>query len=71
MDYMDSFREYYKERFRSSSASALVEQERLLSELIDNDDFISVWLMDEIIVLYELVRDECVCRVALIAKSED
>lgn len=71
MAFMDNFREHYKERFRCSSASALVEQEQLLSDFIDNDDFMSIWLMDEAIVMYELIRDECVYRVAKIADMED
>lgn len=71
MGYMDSFRDYYTERFSGSSASTLVEQEDLLSKFIDNDDFISLWLMDEAIAMYEIVRDECVKRVAILASSDE
>lgn len=71
MNYMDIFKEHYKEYFRSMSASRLVEQEERLSRLLDDDEFSHVLLIDEAIAMYELIRDECVCRVCLKANTDE
>lgn len=71
MGYMDSFREHYKDVFGGMSASGLVIHEERLSRLLDNDEFSHVILIDEAIALYEIVRDECVKRVAILASSEE
>ena len=59
------FREYHKEYFSHWNVSSLVEQEEVLSKLIDSDLFQEFILADEIIVLYDMIRDECVKRLAL------
>lgn len=67
MNYMNVFRQYWKERFSLSKTSHLVKAEQWLSDFIDSD-FCGDWLLsDEAFVLYELVRDECVKRVAMIS----
>lgn len=71
MDYMDIFKEHYKEYFRGISSSRLVEQEERLSKLLDDDEFSHVLLIDEAIAMYELIRDECVCRVCVKASSDE
>lgn len=69
-DRLDALKELYSKYFRSVSAGTLVQCETELSRLIDDDSFCECILLDDVIVLYELVRDECVCRVAKIADME-
>lgn len=67
----DVFSEYWKERFKHFSLSNLVFYEDSISKFIDSgfcEDFL---LVDEIIVLYELIRDECVHRCERMAESHD
>lgn len=64
---MDSFREHYKRFLSTSKLITLVEQENFLSRMIDDDIVIESLLIDEVIILYDLVRDECVRRVAMMA----
>ena len=64
MEYTNIFNSYWQDRFSHSSLDNLVEQERLLSKLIDDDSFSGFLMMDEIMSLYELVRDECISRLA-------
>ena len=59
------FKEYHKNYFIHWKVSSLVEQENILSQLIDCDFFSNFILADEVIMLYDLVRDECVKRLAL------
>lgn len=69
MDYMKAFREYWQERFSHSKASHLVKVEQWLSDFIDSDLFEDSILSDEALAMYELVRDECVKRVAKISDN--
>ncbi len=70
MEYVNVFRDYWQDRFAHSTLDYLVEQERLLSSLIDDDCFSGFLLMDEIMSLYELVRNECVSRLARYVSSK-
>lgn len=69
MDYMEMFSEYWKERFKYFKASRLIEAEQWLSTFIDSDLFEDSMLSDEALAMYELVRDECVHRVAKISDN--
>ena len=67
----DVFSEYWKGRFESFSLSNLVFYENSISKFIDSgfcEDFL---LVDEILALYELIRNECVHRCELMAESHD
>ena len=70
-DYIDYMKTFYKDYFSGCSASELIRNEDQLSKLIDDDSFSYTLLIDEALMLYELVRDECVRRVALMAHSQD
>lgn len=61
-DFQDCFYFYHLERIRHWKVSTLVEQEKLLSEILDSHLLEDLVLIDEIICLYDLVRDECVSR---------
>lgn len=61
-DFQDCFYFYHRERIRHWKVSTLVEQEKLLSEILDSHLLEDLVLIDEIICLYDLVRDECVSR---------
>ena len=67
MSYLDSFCEHYKKFLSTSKLSTLAEQEKLLSRMIDDDIVFNSLLIDEVIILYDLVRDECVRRVVMMA----
>lgn len=69
MDYKEMFSQYWEERFRYFKASRLIEAEQWLSVFIDSDLFEDSMLSDEALVMYELVRDECVKRVAKIVDN--
>lgn len=62
--YFEHFQEHYKERLSRMSDSSLVLYEDNLSQIISGELFRDCFLADEISVLYELIRDECVRRVA-------
>lgn len=61
-DFQDCFYFYHRERIHHWKVSTLVEQEKLLSEILDSHLLEDLVLIDEIICLYDLVRDECVAR---------
>lgn len=69
-EFSQMFKAYFKEWFSGCNIATLVKQEDILSQLIDSDfgpDFI---LIDEVIVLYDLVRDECVNRLVLSIRGD-
>lgn len=70
MNYMEIFKEHYREVFSRCTASELVQQEERLSRLIDDDEFSYSLLIDEALAMYELLRNECVRRVSLFGKSQ-
>lgn len=66
---MDDFLELYKIHYRDVvtrwSDCCLFQQEALISRMIDSDDYSNLRTFDEIIALYDVIRDECVRRVGL------
>ncbi len=70
-DYMESMKEFYRNYFSGCSASELIRHEDQLSRLVNNDKFSYTLLIGEALMLYELVRDECVRRVALMAHTQE
>lgn len=71
MKYMEHFEQHYEEWLKGMKAKSLVDYEQNLSKLIDSDLFQDCILSDEIIRLYELIRNECVARVYIVAKYEN
>lgn len=69
MKYDEHFKEHYTKRLKGCSAKRLVDFEQNLTDLIDSDLIENCLLCDEILVLYNLVRDECVYRVAKISEE--
>lgn len=65
MVYSECFKQHYSKRFSDMSVSFLLKYENNLSELIDSDLFSDLLLADEVMVLYELIRNECVKRLAI------
>lgn len=70
---MDDFLERYKIHYRDVvtcwSDCSLFRQEALISRMIDSDDYSSLITFDEIIALYDIIRDECVRRIGLSCSS--
>lgn len=67
----DTFSEYWKERISRFSLSNLVFYANSISKFIDNGFVENFILADEIIVLHELIRDECVHRCNLMSESRN
>ena len=65
------FKEYHKDYFSHWRISSLIEQEHVLSQLIDSELFPNFVLADEVIMLYDLIRDECVKRLSMSVQYED
>lgn len=65
LKYLDYFREHYKDWFKGMHIKRLVECEQNLSAFIDSDLYEHFVLGDEVEILYQLVRDECVHRCAI------
>lgn len=70
MKFNEHFKQHYEEWLKGCSAKSLVMYEQNLSRLIDSDLFSDCILSDEIIMLYELIRNECVARVHKIAETD-
>lgn len=66
-----NFIEYHKDVIAHWKVSTLIEQEKILGELIDSDCAEDFVLIDEVILLYDLVRDECVKRLSLSCSEGD
>ena len=66
-DYREIAKKHYADFFKKSSSSSLVKYEDQLSKMIDSDFMCETFLFDMVIVLYELVRDECVRRVSFMS----
>lgn len=56
---------YYREWFKGFSAVDLVKHEQILSDLVDNDAVYDSLVIDDVVKMLELIRDECVRRVAM------
>lgn len=62
--YNERFNDYYTDFLSRCSAKQLVKFEQGVSKFIDSDLFEDSILSDEMVALFELIRDECVHRVA-------
>lgn len=61
---------YYREWFKGFSAKDLVKHEQILSNLIDIDIVFDSLVIDDVVKMHELIRDECVRRLAMSCKGE-
>lgn len=65
--YNRMFAEYWEKRYTDYSLSHLVQDEQWLSRFIDSDAFTESPLSDEVLEMFDLVRNECVRRVAMMS----
>ena len=65
-----SYSDKVKDIVTAKANSYIAAQEEILSKLIDSDLFSDFVLADEVIILYDLIRDECVKRLALSIREE-
>lgn len=63
MDYKEIFKAHYAEWLADFDDARLVEVIENLEQLIDSDIFRELLLGDEVTILYDIARDECVERV--------
>ena len=70
MKFQEQFKEDYKQWFKEVSAKQLIKYEQNLSQYIDTDLFDNSLLADEVLILYDLIRDECVYRVSKFAETD-
>lgn len=56
---------YYRELFRNFTVHDLVKHEQILSDLIDDERVYDSLVIDDVMKMYELIRDECVRRVVM------
>lgn len=68
-DFLELYKIHYREFFSRMSDGCLIRQEELVSRLIDADFSSELIQLDEILALYEIIRDECVRRVSFMAHS--
>lgn len=64
MQNLKQFVAYYSEWLKGFDNDSLVKYEENLSDFIDCDLYDGFLLADEVNILYELIRDECVRRVS-------
>lgn len=69
-EFRRGFIDYHKKIFSNWKTTTLVEQEKLLGQIIDSDMAEDFVLIDEVIELYDMVRDECVKRLAHVVGME-
>lgn len=62
MKYREHFKQHYQRWLKGFTNANLILQEQTLSKLIDGEQIEHCLLIDEVILLYELVRDEIVYR---------
>lgn len=63
MNYLDIFKKHYSERFTHWNLSLVVECVQSLEKFIDDDELcVDFPLLDEVLIMYDLLRDECVNR---------
>lgn len=70
MKFQEQFKLDYEQWFREMRAKQLVKYIHNLEQYIDSDLFEDSLLADEVLVLYDLARDECVYRVSKMAELE-
>ena len=73
VDYNEQFVEYYRDWFSDMPLECILTYEENLSALIDSNLYDGFCLQDEVNVLYELIRDECVkrCQLSIGYKAEE
>ena len=62
--YREFFENYHENWFSQWQSEHLIEQAKVLAEMIDSDLVADSMLMDEVVILFNLIRDECVKRIA-------
>ena len=70
MKFQEQFKLDYEEWFKGMKAKQLVKYTRNVEQYIDSDLFEDSLLADEVLILYDLIREECVCRVSKMADWE-
>lgn len=63
-DFLEIFAKFYSDMAAHISCAELVEQERYVSKLIELDFASELFQIDEILILRDILRDECVRRLA-------
>lgn len=59
------FEKYYREWFKNFDSRDLVKHEQLLADLIENELVYESLIIDDVVKMFEFIRDECVRRVAM------
>lgn len=67
MSYDECFSEHWKARYAHCRIDNLVRDEDVLSAIIDSDFASDCPLIDEILLVHDIVRDECVKRCSISA----
>ena len=62
--YREFFENYHKDWFSYWDSENLIEQAKVLAKMIDSDLVADSLLIDEVMILFNLIRDECVKRIA-------
>lgn len=70
MQYDKCFEKHYSEWFRGMKASRLIEYEKNLCRFLETDLYDDFPLIDEVLTLRDLIRDECVFRVSKLAETD-
>ncbi len=60
-----------RERLKNYSNSILAEQVYIFEELLQTDEINNCILVDQFIMVYDILRDECVRRICMLAESEN
>lgn len=70
MKFQEQFKIDYEQWFREMHAKQLVKYIHNLEQYIDSDLFEDSLLADEVLILYDLARNECIYRVSKMADLE-
>lgn len=62
--YREFFENFHEDWFSHWKSENLIEQAKVLAKMIDSDLVAESMLIDEVMILFDLIRDECVKRVA-------
>ena len=60
-----------RERLKNFSNSIIAEQACIFGELLQTDEINQCILADEFIMVYDILRDECVRRICMLAEAEN
>ena len=69
-DFLNLYKIHYTDMATRLSDARLVRQEQYVSQLIDLDFASELFQIDEILVLHDVLRDECVRRVRCSSDGE-